>query len=336
MSTMSRSLKERLRRSKHALIAYKIFDNLRFKRRLSAGDSWSLHGSTHSLMLKDVSESVAYITLQFDDYLRYSGLSPEQFKNKRVLELGYGDNVGVALRFLASGVEQVVCLDKFSSQRDVEREVTIYRALRDTLSSEERRRFDEAISLEGDMQMNPDRLRCISGMELETAIESLAELSKPFDFIISRAVLEEIYNPDSLFAAADKVLASGGHMLHKVDLRDYGIFSEGGMHPLTFLTIPNSVYRLMSSHSGIPNRKLIAYYRDKVKALGYEAKIFITSTIGSGALAELRESVRAGVDYDESSRKLVAEIRSSLAGDFRNLPDEDLIVDGIFLVARKP
>jgi len=173
-------------------------------------------------------------------------------------------------------------------------------------------------------------------MELEAAIESLAELSKPFDFIISRAVIEEIYNPDSLFAAADKVLASGGHMLHKVDLRDYGIFSEGGMHPLTFLTIPNSVYRLMSSHSGIPNRKPIAYYRDKVKALGYDAKVFITSTIGSGPLAEPREIIRLGVDYDESSRKLVAEIRSSLVGDFRNLPDEDLIVDGIFVVARKP
>jgi len=331
---MLRSLKARLRRSKNALIAYKIFDNLRFKRRLSSGDSRSLHGSTHSLMLKDVAESVAYITLQFDDYLRYSGLRDEQLKDKRVLELGYGDNVGVALRFLASGAEQVVCLDKFSAQRDVEREIRIYRALRDTLSSEERARFDEAISLDG--KINPERLRCISGIELETAIESLAELSKPFDLIISRAVLEEIYNPDSLFAAADKVLAAGGHMLHKVDLRDYGIFSDGGMHPLTFLTIPNFVYRLMSSDSGIPNRKLIAYYRDKVKALGYDGKIFITSIVGSGPVAELRENVRMGTDYSESTRKLVSDIRPRLAEDFRRLPDEDLIVDGIFLVAGKP
>lgn len=333
---MLRSLKARLRRSKNALIAYKIFDNLRFKRRLSSGDSRSLHGSTHSLMLRDVAESVDYITLQFDDYLRYSGLRAEQLENKRVLELGYGDNVGVALRFLASGAEQVVCLDKFSSQRDVEHEIKIYRALRDTLSSEERTRFDEAISLDGSVQINPERLKCISGIELETAIESLAELSKPFDLIISRAVLEEIYNPDSLFAAADKVLAPGGQMLHKVDLRDYGIFSEGGMHPLTFLTIPNFVYRLMSTDSGIPNRKLIAYYRDKVKALGYDGKIFITSIVGSGPVAELRENVRMGTDYNESTRKLVEDIRPRLAEDFRKLPDEDLIVDGIFLVAGKP
>ncbi|MGH9872028.1 MAG: methyltransferase domain-containing protein [Pyrinomonadaceae bacterium] len=333
---MLRSLKERLRRSKRALIAYKIFDNLRFKWRLRSGDSRSLHGSTHSLILKGVLESVEYINLQVEDYLRYSGLSSERLANKRVLELGYGDNVGVALRFLASGGEQVVCLDKFNSQRDVEHELRIYRALRETLSSEERSRFDEAISLDDGIQMNPYRLRCISGIQLETAIESLTELSKSFDLIVSRAVLEEIYNPDSLFTAADKVLASGGHMLHKIDLRDYGIFSEGGMHPLTFLTIPNFVYRLMASDSGIPNRKLIAYYRDKVKALGYDAKVFITSIIGSGPLAEPRENVRLGVDYSESTQNLVEGIRSSLARDFRRMPVDELIVDGIFLVARKP
>lgn len=333
---MLRSVKERLRRSKTALIAYKIFDNQRFKRRLRSGDSRSLHGSTHSLMLRGVPESLQYISLQFQDYLRYGNLSPEQIKNKRVLELGYGDNVGVALRFLSSGCEQVVCLDKFNSQRDVEHELKIYHALRETLSSEERVRFDEAIDLNSGIQLNPERLKCTNGIELETAIESLAELSQPFDLIISRAVLEEVYNSESLFAATDKVLAPGGYMLHKIDLSDYGIFSEGGMHPLTFLTIPNSVYRLMASDSGIPNRKLIAYYRDKVKSLGYDAKIFITSIVGSGPLAQAREDVRFGVDYSESTVALVEEIRSSLAVDFRELPDKELIVDGIFLVARKP
>ena len=280
--------------------------------------------------------SLDYINLQFQDYLRYSNLSPQQIKNKRVLELGYGDNVGVALKFLASGCEQMVCLDKFNSRRDVEHELKIYSALRETLSSEEQARFDEAIDLNGGIHLNPDRLRCINGIELEAAVESLAELSQPFDLIISRAVLEEVYNSDSLFAATDKVLARGGYLLHKIDLSDYGIFSGGGMHPLTFLTIPNSVYRLMASDSGIPNRRLIAYYRDKVKSLGYETKIFITSIIGSGPILEPREDVRLGVDYSESTVALVDEIRPRLAMDFRQLPDEELIVDGIFLVARKP
>lgn len=331
---MFRSVKDRLRRSKAALIAYKIFDNQRFKRRLKVGEFSSLHGSTHSTMLRGVSESVQYITLQFEDYLRYSGLAPEQIEGKRFLELGYGDNVGVALKFLASGAEQVVCLDKFSSQRDVEHELKIYRSLRETLSSEERVRFDEIVSLGDGIHFNSERLRCINGIQLETAIESLAELSKPFDLIVSRAVLEEIYNSDSLFAATDKVLAPGGYMLHKIDLSDYGIFSGGGMHPLTFLTISNSVYRLMATDSGIPNRKLITYYRNKMKSLGYDAKIFITSIIGSGTLAEPRDDV--DVDYPKAAVAMVEDIRSRLAADFRKLPDSELIVDGIFLVARKP
>src|SRR3979411_467637 len=102
---MFRSIKERLRRSKAALIAYKIFDNLRFKRGIKSGHPGSLLGSTHSQILSGIPESVQYINLQFAEYLSYSGLSREQLKHKRVLELGYGDNVGVALKFLASGSE---------------------------------------------------------------------------------------------------------------------------------------------------------------------------------------------------------------------------------------
>ena len=199
-----------------------------------------------------------------------------------------------------------------------------------------RQRFDEVISLTDVIHFNSDRLRCINGIQLETAIESLAELSKPFNLIVSRAVLEEIYDSDSLFAATDKVLAPGGYLLHKIDLSDYGIFSGGGMHPLTFLTIPNSVYRLMATDSGIPNRKLIAYYRNKVKSLGYDGKIFITSIIGSGTLAEPREDVWSDVEYSKSAVAMVENIRPRLATDFRKLPDSELIVDGIFLVARKP
>ena len=44
----------------------------------------------------------------------------------------------------------------------------------------------------------------------------------------------------------------------------HGMFSSSGMHPLTFLTIPDSVYRLMTIDSGKPNRKLINYYRQKM------------------------------------------------------------------------
>jgi len=43
-----------------------------------------------------------------------------------------------------------------------------------------------------------------------------------------------------------------------------------------------------------------------------------------------------GVDYSESAIALIEEIRPRLSGDFRKMTNDELIVDGIFLVARKP
>ncbi|MEP6741286.1 MAG: hypothetical protein ABJB61_02215 [bacterium] len=95
-------------------------------------------------------------------------------------------------------------------------------------------------------------------------------------------MIEEIYKPDGVFLAADKLLAPGGLMLHKIDLSDYGMFSDIGMHPLTFLPIPEGFYRLMASDSGLPNRKRVGYYRERMARLGYDAKFLVSGILGAG------------------------------------------------------
>jgi hypothetical protein len=95
----------------------------------------------------------------------------------------------------------------------------------------------------------------------------------------------------------------------------------------------------MSSDSGNANRKLTGYYRRELCRRGYDTSVFYTSLIGHGGKGNLLEqcqgldlqSPEAGVSLD-----LVRKIRPRLAGGFRELSDEELIVDGIFLVARKP
>ena len=52
-----------------------------------------------------------------------------------------------------------------------------------------------------------------------------------FDLIISRAVLEHIYYIEKAFNVMDVLLKSGGIMIHKIDFRDHGMFSENGFHP---------------------------------------------------------------------------------------------------------
>lgn len=327
-------MKRWARKSKLLIIAFKVFQNWRMRRRFAAGSIETEHGSTHSS--KTLAESLNYIDEQFDDYLTYGELTREQLWDKRILELGFGDNVGVALRFLAAGASQVVGIDKFYSKRDVGREREVYAALRQKLSGAEQERFDDAVDLTDGIKFNPNKLSCINGLDLEAAAGELASEGKIFDFIISRAVIEEIYEPERFFLAADRLLAPAGLMLHKIDLSDYGIFADGGMHELTFLTINESLYRLMATDSGIPNRKLIDYYRQQMGGLGYDARFFITSLVGYGPVVPHKENVALENGSFKIVRAAINEIRPKLSQPFGDMTDEDLMVRGTFLAARKP
>lgn len=306
------------KRSRTAIIIYKIFDNWRLRKRVDSGDIETVHGSTHSK--QSIADSVAYIEKQFTDYLSYANLSRDYLRNRRVLELGPGDNLGVALKFLAAGAASVVCLDRFYSSRNSEREMAIYQALRERLSDEEKDRFDAA----------GDKLQTIYGKTLEEVA-----VDEKFDLILSCAVLEEVYDLNPTFAAMDRLLAPGGTLVHKIDLSDYGMFRDAGMHPLTFLTISEPVYKRMASDSGLPNRKRLGYYVGKMKELGYQSEFFVTSTIPTGRLEPAVKYV-AGSFKNDASGILVNQIRNRLASDFRNLDEEELLIDGMLLVSRKP
>ena len=319
-------VKKLARRSRTAIIIYKVFDNRRLKKRVASGDIETTHGSTH--LNQSVAGSLDYIEKQFANYVNYAGLT--SLNAKRILELGPGDNLGVALKFLAAGAGSVVCLDRFYSKRDAEHERAIYRALRETLSGDEQRRFDDAVKLNDQVDLNAEKLKSIYGASLE---EFAGTVDDKFDLILSCAVLEEIYDPGPTFVAMDKLLAAGGSLVHVVDLSDYGMFRNQGMHPLTFLTISEPVYKRMAADSGLPNRKRLGYYVQKMKELGYQAKFFVTCVLPTGRLEPAVEYAPGKFKHDSN---LIAEIRSKLSGDFKTLNDDELLIDGMLLVARKP
>jgi SAM-dependent methyltransferase len=326
---MRHLVKKLARRSKSAIIAYKLFDNRRLRKRIESGDIETIHGSTH--LNRNVNESLAYLEKQFADYFKYGGLTYESLQGKRILELGPGDNLGVALKFIAAGAASVVCLDRFYSKRDPEHEREIYKALRERLSGEEQSRFDQAVNLTGNVEFNSEKLQSVYGVSLDGFADKLA--GEKFDLILSCAVLEEIYDPDPVFAAMDRLLAQGGSLVHVIDLGDYGMFRSQGMHPLTFLTISEPIYKRMASDSGLPNRKRLGYYIAKMKQLGYQAKFFVTSMLPDGRLEPAAEYAPGNFKHESN---LVAEIRSKLANDFKNLDEDQLLIDGVLLVATKP
>ncbi|MEO7649512.1 MAG: methyltransferase domain-containing protein, partial [Bryobacteraceae bacterium] len=244
-----------------------------------------------------------------------------------------GENLGVALRFLSAGARRVVCLEKFVPFQNNAYTRDLYLALREQLPQEQRARFDAAVDLSKDVKLNETRLQYLRrGVE---EAEVLTQKSS-FDFVVSNAVLEEVYDTDAAFAAMDSVLKPGGYSLHKIDLRDYGMFTNQGFHPLEFLTIPDGIYRYMSESVGQPNRRLADYYRNTMARLGYRTTVFTTVVLGRPDLPLHKVTLQKGVDYTDTELDLIRRIRPRLLERYRSLPDEDLLVAGIFLMARKP
>lgn len=329
---IKKRLKQLVKRSKSMIVVYQIADNYRTKICFSLGKLETFSGNTH--YRKSLPESLAYIDSVFNDYLMYSGITVSSLEDKRILEIGPGDNFGVALRFLAAGAKQIICLDKYYSKRNERKQNLIYQAIRQKLETNSRIRFDNAIDLSDGIKLNPEKINYIYGIGIEEADKILEPQS--FDIILSRAVIEHIYDIDTAFVVMDKLLAPEGYILHKIDFRDHGMFSDGGLHPLTFLTIPDSVYRLMISDSGKPNRKLINYYEKKISELGYSSKLFITRVVGQeGEILPHKEKIELNSDYDESTISLINEIRPSILNEFKGISNEQLMISGIFLVAKK-
>lgn len=334
---MSAPLKKVAGQSKTLIILHRIVDNWRRRRAFESGQTTTAYGSTHESW--SLEKSVAYINLVYREYLEYSGLTPEAVRGWRVLEVGPGDNFGVALKFLADGAAKVVSLDKFYSERNEEQQARIYRELRKELNPDQAAVFDEAIKFDKELDLNKNKIQYIYGHGIEEADQG----SKPgsfepesFHFIVSRAVLHNVYDVDRGFDAMDRLLAPGGYMAHKIDFSDENMFSSRGMHPLTFLTIPEGIYRLMAKDSGKPNRRLVNDYREQMRKRGYDAKLFVSSVVGVGSLGLKKEKIERGVDYGNKTVSLIDEIRPKLAPPYRKLAEEELAVAGIFLVARKP
>ncbi|HKN83039.1 MAG TPA: methyltransferase domain-containing protein [Pyrinomonadaceae bacterium] len=328
---MSVPLKKLAGQSKTLIIAHRILDNWLRRRAFKSGNTVTAYGSTHEFW--NLERSVSYIEQVYREYLEYAGLGPEALRGRRILEVGPGDNFGVALKFLVAGATQVVCLDKFYSERNVDQQTRIYRELRKQLSPHEARVFDEAIKLDNGIDVNPERLQYIYGHGIEKADQILEAGS--FDFIVSRAVIHNVYDIDRGFEAMDRLLKPGGYMLHKIDLSDENMFSSRGMHPLTFLTIPERLYYLMASDSGKPNRKLAGDYREQMQKRGYEAKLLVSAVLGEGPLIPHKEALERGVDYSKKILTLINQIRPKLAAPYRDRSDAELATTGIFLIATK-
>jgi len=297
--------------------AYYVYDGWQRRRRLARGDIRTTSGTRHVDL--DVGQSVAYITQVWRDYLRWSGRSAI---TGRVVEIGPGDNFGVALLLLRHGAEFVEAIDKFAPHRDAAAQARIYQALSDI--------HDLGALFSGPPR--EDTMRHVNYLPGMPAERYFADCP-PFDAVLSRAVLEHLDDPLGSLDAQWARLRRGGLLLHRVDLRDHGMFS--GNHPLTFLTISDRLYSLIADQTGRPNRILLPAYRAHAAAQRWPARFGITRLVG---VAEEFDSL-AWEQLPDAARTqalaAVMAIRPRLNPRFRALHDRDLAVSGFVLRADK-
>lgn len=300
------SLARLLGRAPHLVATIRILKNQYHGLRQALGIGiYKFDGVTH--LHKDVSQSVAYILEVVNDYLRYAGLPENALQGRDVLEIGPGDSLGVALMLAGRGVRQVVCVDRFATHRDPGKERRILARLVELAPPAARERMKRCLDREG--RIRGDVIRYLSDTPIERAAEKLGGMK--FDYVVSRSVLEHVYDIDEAYASCRTLIRDGGLMIHKVDLSNQSIIER---HPLQFLTHSHAAWRLMSSHIGRINRCRWPQHRDALDRNRFRIERF-----GATAILDLSQ---------------VRSIRPRLAPPFREMADEDLSIYGFFVVCR--
>ena len=291
--------------------------------RLRSGSIDTSSGTLHGTL--DVAASVQYIQDVFDDYRALAGVPAF---HGRVAELGPGDNAGVGLLFLQDGCTAVDLVDRFYSRRDPRQQTLIYEALgarhpwiRARLAGEDQAREPEVPGL------------CRHYGEAAAA-ETFFRDHGPYDFIVSRAVLEHAYDPGLALRAMAGALAPGGCLLHKVDLRDHTLFSSHA-HELAWLETPETLHRWMTRPQGWPNRVLAHHYRAILAGTGLQAQILVTSLAGVGDILPYQPYEAIPTELRARALEAVDRVGSRLSRSLMEASREDLSINGIFIVARK-
>lgn len=300
-----------------------VYTNFRQRLSYNSGDIRTNSGSHH--LSASLEESIHYINDVFRDYKHYGGI--DRFYGK-VAEVGTGDSCGVGILFLRDGCEHVDLIDKYYSNRSTFRQSEIIRELTET----------NPALIKANIATNTYSEENVNGLSRhygqQASAENFFKENKGYDFIVSRAVLEHVDDPETSLLLMAKALNTNGMMLHKVDLRDHEMFTPDH-GDLTFLKFPSWYYALMTKSSGRPNRILANRYQNVLDSTNLQYKILVTRLVGVGDIAPHIEWDEIDQNLRDKSLSIVQEIQETLAKDFKCIESKFLAIGGIFIVAKK-
>ncbi len=253
-----------------------------------------------------------YFRESADAYFEKLGIAPSQtaafLAGKALLEYGPGDLPGVAALMVARGAEKVYCVDRFPLVNLSDKNARVLGQLIDGSQGVERDRLLACLLDKNDPGAGFDP-RCI---EVLVRPSGLSGLRSAVDLVFSRAVLEHVNDLDATFADMTAAMRAGATAIHLVDLRSHGLHKS---NPLDSLEWSPSLWGLMYSAKGVPNRWRIDKYRSVLKRLPVEVQALEATRLAAS--------------------EHVALVRPRLADMFRGISDDDLRWLGFWLVFRK-
>jgi SAM-dependent methyltransferase len=151
-------------------------------------------------------------------------------KDKSVLELGPGLNLGTALILRSWGAREVSVADRFLVRFQPMYHPRLYRRISALLRDEED--WIDTEPLDRCAAANQHLTKYVT--PIEVPLEKLGDVTGArFDFTLSNAVLEHVYHPRLAIRNLAQVSRPGSVGLHQVDCRDHRDFSR----PLEYLLL---------------------------------------------------------------------------------------------------
>lgn len=321
---MQQTLKSQVKRFPFIKISAYIVEDFIKGLKLSVGKISSESGSAHANYSEE--ESLTYIESALQSYKTNGNI--EKFSGT-VAELGPGDNAGVAMLMRGEGCTQIDLVDRYYSNRNLQQQGKIYQQIANKYDLNHLKTTDS---------WDEQKIAGINwkiGVAAEDYFRDCAERNSPvYDFIVSCAVLEHLYDPLDCLQQMVACLKPGGQILQIVDLRDHNMFTPL-KHELFFLQVPSFIYSLTGKNSGRPNRILVHRYRDVLESMKQEGLIDYSILIGRLADVGKINPPQKFEDIDSDKQRqainFVEKHRHKFAKEFDHVDSQDLAVSGIFL-----
>ncbi len=136
------------------------------------------------------------------------------------------------------------------------------------------------------------------------------------DLIVSFNVCEHLADLEVALRNMAALLAPGGRMIHRIDYGPHDIW--GDMNPLTFLTVPTPLWRMMSCNRGCPNRARHAQVMAIIRAVGLSVADCISNRAPEASVNEVRPYLAR--EFSDLSNPEIGGLDAEIVGAFDNQP----------------